>query len=545
MQRAPSAYCSICTNPVKTDLIGFLFSLSVHHPKVPVYLFVDKETNSVVQNLKPYLRLTLHIKVNMDEFKSPRWELEKNGGWQRLMLQKMDAMDLALSTHEDVCYLDTDVLLLEPILVDKTKEIGVSPHRILENNHKKFGLYNGGILWTRNKNVPQRWRTLARTNSRYFEQACIEGLVDEFSHFLFGEEYNLSWWKVEESPEPPNKMYEYFESGSGEHEGKPLFKGKPIVFVHTHFSSDDKILFNTFIFGLLIKCKRYRECMIIIRMRKNNWILTLPKQPIQGAFQHNDDSFRELVRIWDKTVTDLDVRYSTEQNHCFLEPKVCLYDRPQTNSQWLTDDVQESFFVLLGNPSIEESRGLIRPPHSEWIFWARHPMILEDFIQKSPLKSYDGRTCESVFVGNVENTVQAKHRLQSGDWGASVERYEMITGNEHKYSQREYLQILANSRFGLSLRGFGCKCNRDIELLALGTVPIFASGCDTQSYIEPLVEGTHYLRASSPEEVPRLVRAVDKARWTRMSEACKAWYTRNAHSSNSWKRTLRRVLYGE
>jgi hypothetical protein len=541
---SPSAFCSISTNLVKTDLIGMLFSLSIQHPRVPLYLFVDKETSSFIDTMRPCLNLTLHIEVNMEEWNSPRSELEKTGRWQTLMLQKMDAMDLALASHDDVCYIDTDVLLLEPILVDKTKDIGVSAHRILESNHRNFGLYNGGILWTRNGSVPQRWKTLGLTKSRYFEQACIETLVEEFSHFVFGEEYNLGWWKVEESPEPPKKMLEYFQPGSGALRGKPLFKGKPIVFVHTHFSSKDKIVYNSFLFNLFMACHRYRECCLIHRMLFGKWIINLPKQPMQGVWQHNDDSFRELVRIWERIVPDLEVRHSATHDNCFLHPNICMYDRPTLD--WAnTERVRKAHLVLLGNPSVHEPLGELSSVNcGPWIFWARHPMVLEDFIQKVPLKGYADRICESVFLGNVENRVQANHRVSSGNWKPFVERFELLAGNEHRYSQREYLQILANSRFGLSLRGFGGKCNRDIELMALGTVPIMGPLCDTESYDEPLVEGIHFLRANRPEDIPKLLLSVDAERWVSMSDACKDWYTRNAHSSNAWAVTLRTVMYG-
>ena len=534
----------MCTRVVKNDLVGMLFSLSIQHPLVPVYLFVDKETKQLIDTIESSLKLRLHIKVNMDQWNSTRHELEKQGRWNDFMIQKMDVMDLALSNYEDVCYLDTDVLLMEPILVDHTKELGVSAHRIVERNHQTFGVYNGGILWTRHKRVPQRWKTLAVTSSRYFEQACIENLVDEYSHFVFGEEYNLGWWKVEESPEPPQKMLEYFQKGTGDLKGKPLFKGKPIVFVHTHFSSKDKIVYNTFLFNLFMACDRYRECCLIHRMFFGKWIIYLPKQPMEGVWQHNDDSFRELVRIWERTVPDMEVRYSATHYNCFLQPNICMYDRPTLD--WANaDEVQKASLVLLGNPSIHEKLDLISTlNYSPWIFWARHPMVLEDFIEKTPLKGYDDRSCETIFLGNVENQVQATHRVSSGNWKPFVERFELMPGNEHRYSQREYLQLLANSRFGLSLRGFGCKCNREIELMALGTVPIMGPLCDTESYNEPLVEGTHFLRANRPEDIPKLLLSVDPERWASMSEACKGWYTRNAHSSNAWTATLRTIMHG-
>lgn len=538
MATPPSAFCSICTRAVKNDLIGSLFSLSIQHPEIPVYLFVDGESNSVIEEIRPCLRLNLHVRIALNEWRDSRNAMERAGSYNSFMMQKMHVMEWALLHQEDVCFIDTDVLLLEPILVDRKYEMGVSPHRIREENHRKYGLYNGGILWTRDKKLPERWKVLTKTVSRFYDQASVENLTEEFSYFMFGEEYNVGWWKVEENTEPPVKMLEYFEAGS---DGKPLFKGKPIVFVHTHFFSNDKIVFNNFIFYLLMKCARHRECCLIHRMQKGKWTLTLPKQPMPGIWQHNDDSFRELARIWSTAHSDLELVYSSERKNCFLEPNVCLYDRD--NLDWLTSEVQDAHFVLFGNPSIQDTQSVVKASQSPWIFWSRHPMVLEDFIKTEPLKGFEDRICESVFLGNVENNVQAKHRLATGDWSRVVERFELLPGALHRYSQREYLSILAKSRFGLSLRGFGAKCNREIELMALGTVPVMGPLCDGDSYIEPLIEGVHYLRVSAPEQFPSAIRSVDKEGWTRMSEACKSWYTRNAHSSKSWERTIRRIMY--
>jgi hypothetical protein len=52
--------------------------------------------------------------------------------------------------------------------IDKTKDLGVSPHFMPKSITNRYGFYNGGMLWTKNKNVPKRWVETSKT-SRYYD----------------------------------------------------------------------------------------------------------------------------------------------------------------------------------------------------------------------------------------------------------------------------------------------------------------------------------------------------------------------------------------
>ena len=68
-----------------------------------------------------------------------------------------------------------------------------------------YGYYNGGMLWTNQKSLPDKWKEYTKT-SRYHDQAAIEDLARCFSYFEFGENYNFSWWRVLQSELPPPKI---------------------------------------------------------------------------------------------------------------------------------------------------------------------------------------------------------------------------------------------------------------------------------------------------------------------------------------------------
>jgi hypothetical protein len=101
----------------------------------------------------------------------------------------------------------------------------------------------------------------------------------------------------------------------------------------------------------------------------------------------------------------------------------------------------------------------------------------------------------------------------------------------------EYLEALGKSKFGLCLRGFGPKCNREIELLAMGTVPVVVEGVDIENYIEPLVDGIHVICVRGPQDAVAKMAAISEEQWVTMSKAGFGWWKRNASVEGSWSRT--------
>jgi hypothetical protein len=422
----------------------------------------------------------------------------------------MLAMDRAFANHPDVCCIDIDVLFLGPLLVDKTKELGVSE----DCRIRGFG---SGLLWTKNRALPQRWVALHHESS----ESSVNALSKEFSHFVFGEECNLGWWRVERSAEPIETMMSYFE-----HVPKTklaLFKKKPIVFVHTKFASAEKAFFNSFIFNFLMQCERYKECSILQRVMHGKWILNIPRQPLHGLWAHNDDGFREMVRIWERDVPDVCLNHSSRHLNCFLEPNICIYDRP--GSDWLLPEVHKAPITLLGEVSVSDLGGDMTRT-IQWINYYKHPMVLENFIKNTPLYGYDRRCRDYVSMDELET-----------NFDGSTRDALVITAN----SRFGLCAATANSRFGLCAATAKRKRFLYIELLATGTVPVV----DNEYDMSPLTRGVHYIVKEDGCDLDTTLADIDSSRWARMSEACKDWYANNAHSSVSWERTLRRVLYDE
>jgi hypothetical protein len=159
------------------------------------------------------------------------------------------------------------------------------------------------------------------------------------------------------------------------------------------------------------------------------------------------------------------------------------------------------------------------------------------------LLPWKDRTISSVFLGRIENGVQNARRT-TADWKSAVELFSMpvdSTAGKYPYSQSEYLAKLRTTKFGLCLPGYGWKCNREIEYLALGVVPIITEGVDIKNYLVPLVEGVHYFRADTPADVKAIVARTTQAEWERMSSACHTWWRENASAEGLFRLTWARI----
>jgi hypothetical protein len=191
--------------------------------------------------------------------------------------------------------------------------------------------------------------------------------------------------------------------------------------------------------------------------------------------------------------------------------------------------------ALFGNPKPNDMGG----PAVSWFFWPRSPALVEMLVeQEKGTKSYIEREFACTFHGKIENKVQEKNR-QKEAWYQVCDDYSMALGADkpYKLSHSEYLLRLANSRFGLCLAGYGKKCHREVECMAMGCVPVCATEVDINKYANPPQEGLHYIRVKSPEETREKLKAISKEEWETMSNACRAWWSENASVRGSWALT--------
>lgn len=540
----PSSFCSICTHSAAFELVGLLLSLSIYHPGSPMVIISDSRTKYMIEEITPQPNLNIKWLIMLNKYSNHnRTSMEQQGIFGEFLNFKAIAIQQALMDYSDTLLLDTDIIVTGVISsIDKSKDLGVSPHYMKKEATDKYGYYNSGMLWTKHPEVSKDWIEFNKT-SRFFEQAAVEDLAKKYSHFCFGENYNIQGWRIYHHPEGKDAFMKNF--GYNDKIQQVFYKNAQVKCIHTHLRDKTFGEFNNLFFRYFQMAKMYKILAIMFRVIHDKWILRIPKQPMSGMAHHTNDSYRELVFLMEKNYKDVKVYEDPNTIHCWLAPTISLYDRDTL--QWYNDEMKNASFLLIGNGNVKIDRPIIHKNQPTlqihpWIYWPRRPSILEELITNEDTLYYDERPIESIFIGNYENAVQKEHRTKD-DWSEVIEEFHCTSGSQHKFTPREYLEKLGQAKYGLCLRGYGSKCHREVELMAFGTVPIVTPDVCIDSYLNPPQENVHYIRVDCPADLRGKIDAVDKKTWEKMSDACFDWYQDNCMSDRAWDLTIRKILY--
>ena len=540
----PASFSTICTSTCAFELTGLLLSLSIYHTNETIYIMSDTETKDIIDKITPKPKLNIIWYIDLNEYNGMnRQIMESIKAWSQFQMSKAKIIDYALKKESDTLFLDCDIVITNVINdIDTSKQLGISPQFIKKEILDEYGFYNGGVLWTKNKEVPSDWIEFTKT-SRYYDQASIEDLAKKYDYFEFGENYNLQTWRFIHALEGPQAIISNITSVPND---TLYYKHKPLKFIHTHFLEERFKVFNNILIQHLQNAKMYKILAIIYRLINNKWILKIPKQPQHSIFHHSNDSYRELTILLKLKNNDVDIKYEENTTHCWLEPNILTYDRPTL--QWCNQEITTSSVILLGNGDINNEGELLKQKLKTiiikpWIFWPRKPLLLEKILKNKHILSYEERIIESIFIGNYENNVQEQYRNTNHKWETVITAYHCTKGNKHKFTHEEYLLKLRLSKYGLCLRGFGSKCHREVELMAFGTVLIITPDVSIKSYSEPLIENTHYIYITYPEELQDKLNSISEESWNTMSKECYNWYQRNVHSDKCWTNMIETLLY--
>tara|TARA_Y100000768_G_scaffold103261_1_gene75478 strand:- start:123 stop:3845 length:3723 start_codon:yes stop_codon:yes gene_type:complete len=563
------SFCTFCTKSSYKDLRLLLLSLELYHNDMPVYIIADSAIKTMVEN--DNYSLDIKIRVELDKYTDMnRQIMEELDIFTEFLLKKADVMDYALEENDTVLFLDSDIMLLNKmdLLVDSKYDVGLSRHNIKEEYSSKFGIYNAGFMYIKNKSVTDYWRPLIKDKNTFYEQQCMDNFKDNYEVYEFDNSYNYGWWRLFQSDDVNKCMNKFVINNNNIH-----YEYKTLKCVHTHFyqNNDGMVIeFNKIIRMFMDKIGHKMLCNIEnnegvieqeitkqeeIKQEINEEIMNqevmesvnktdkvniiIPRQPRGDFWNHSNDTFRELVMLWERDNLCNVIEKDTKHVWWGNIGEILLYDRPIM--EWKEKDNELIYEkILVGNPVYnKETMGV----GSQWIFWGRRPSVLESVISKGILE-YENRTIRSIFVGKVENHVQKKYRIDDGiEWNKYVDLYKMHNPNEnYVYSNEEYLDLLRHSKFGLCLRGYGGKCNREIELMGLGVVPIVMDDVD-MSYYNNLVVNVHYFVVSNGEEFKEIVDNCSKEHWTLMSNAVLEWYNKNCSSVGSFN-TTKNIIEG-
>ena len=264
----PPIIATLATNQSYQDLKIFLTSLSLWYTPATapaVYIFTDSRTMDKV--IADHYLLYIVFNTCLDKYSNKnRLEMEAvkrpNGKtlWYDFQMEKLNLLDWVFSADSDtattdgVFYLDSDICFFGPLpSIPDYAKVALSPHYIKQADELRFGRYNGGFLWFRDKTAITIWRE-ACPNSRFHEQAALECFdATEKTGLLvydFPMEVNYGWWRMWQSSTPSHVLQNEWKSNES-----IIFIGdRPLQSVHTHFynASDNATkAFNEFVISKL------------------------------------------------------------------------------------------------------------------------------------------------------------------------------------------------------------------------------------------------------------------------------------------------------
>jgi hypothetical protein len=136
-----------------------------------------------------------------------------------------------------------------------------------------------------------------------------------------------------------------------------------------------------------------------------------------------------------------------------------------------------------------------------WNFYVRSWSDYAKVRSELPL----AKTNKSIFSGTIRGTVH--HR---NIWINSTEIFSYSPARTYNKTNRlyptlqDYYRALAKTKFGLCPTGDCGTCQRDIETMGLGCVPIYTPGVEWEYYVSPQ-ENIHFIFANNPEEMHKKI----------------------------------------
>jgi hypothetical protein len=295
--------------------------------------------------------------------------------------------------------------------------------------------------------------------------------------------------------------------------------------------------------GKAIKLFGFKEMLDVVHnlFQEKPRIIIPSGKALEGIHNHIGNGFREIATMWANRGY-VNLVHTEDTHYCWWGGigEVLLYDRESIRWWYNIPSYQ---MALFGN-CLPPAKDVQRLRQSVWSFWPYSPRAVEGVVSRvENMRGYDSRPIQSLFLGRVSNGLQKIARCAI-DWSTSVELFSMpvdSTDTPYPFTQEEYLSKLCSARFGLSLPGNGQKCNREIEYFACGCVPIIVDGVDMKSYLVPPIEGIHYFKASTPDDVKRIVKNTSPSKWAAMSAAGRNWWRNYASVEGLFRLTWARI----
>jgi hypothetical protein len=175
---------------------------------------------------------------------------------------------------EGVWFMDADIVHCAPLPVIPTgKTLALSPHYIRPADEARYGHYNAGFLWLKDKELLHIWREAGHT-SKFFEQMALEAVASSAKDRLyeFPIQVNFGWWRMFQGVQPPHLIQAKFSLFRNDEGIGIRYDGERLQSIHTHctdVSTGANGVFNVWIAGFARRFPQHKPLA--------NWVRTVFK----------------------------------------------------------------------------------------------------------------------------------------------------------------------------------------------------------------------------------------------------------------------------
>lgn len=239
------AVATMGTAPSLLELELFVRTLARFDPARTLFVAVDAAAHNWLQTQTILPRtvgvpcLDKYSAENRDQLKRRRARrgnaTGEDSAWLDLQLEKVTVMRVALGAgHGGVLFADADVIWLARQPAMGPEVLGVSPCLCNRHTERRYGRFNGGMVFARDEAVLDLWERASR-KSRYYEQAAIEDLVAAFPHFsLPSPASDLAALYLLKTHSRDGRDHAADLTLGGERNASVLYQGAPLLSAHGH-----------------------------------------------------------------------------------------------------------------------------------------------------------------------------------------------------------------------------------------------------------------------------------------------------------------------
>lgn len=258
----PSALALLVNENAQDDFRIFIKTLEHWNTTFPtLYIYTTSSFPEIVYKGQIFVNTCLDIYADLSRSKmeSMPSQMGLSNFFHDFTVEKCSLMEWAIKEHGDgVLFCDADICWMGPLpQIPKTTTLALSPHYIRHEDEKKFGTFNAGFLYIKTLAIVEKW-LLESLVSQFFEQLALNEVAKAYPPYIFGPHINYGWWRMFQAPVSSDQR-------KAEWIGMTV-KGKPLVCIHTHWKTTDKVTndFNIWVMNKIKSMKEFNALVSII-----------------------------------------------------------------------------------------------------------------------------------------------------------------------------------------------------------------------------------------------------------------------------------------